>query len=104
MWLARHYGEAKAEAFHVDPGPLEWLVDLWRDAGMVRVEIGMSGGVLMGLGWPEIVAWLDGAQEHDLAPVFRRGIMALSDAYARTAMAAREIECEAPFDPGKGEA
>jgi hypothetical protein len=37
-----------------------------------------------------------------MAPVFRRSIMALSAAYAATAMAAREMECPVPYDPGKG--
>jgi hypothetical protein len=62
----------------------------------------MAGSVLLGLGWSDLAAWVEGAGEHDLAPVFRRGILALSAAYAETSMAAREVECEAPWDPGKG--
>lgn len=85
----------------MDPGPLEWLVELWRDAGQVRVEFGMGGGVLLGLDWPHLTAWLQGADEWDLAPLYRRGILALSAAYAAQANASREMECEAPFDPGK---
>lgn len=100
-WIACHVGEAKAASFDVDPGPLSWLIRLWQDSGQVRVEYTMSGGVLVGLGWSDIAAWIDGAGEHDLAPVFRRGVMALSAAYANQAMAARELECEAPWDPGK---
>lgn len=100
-WIARYLGSARAEEFEVEPGPLAWLVDLWSDAGQARVEFGMAGVVLLGLGWSELAAWTEGAGEHDLAPVFRRGILALSAAYANEAMAAREIESEAPFDPGK---
>ncbi len=100
-WIARHHGAAKAAAFDVEPGPLGWLLDLWADAGLTRVEVGPAGVMLLGLGWREIAAWIEGAQEHDLAPLFRRGVMALSEAYAGTAMAAAQIECPAPYDPGK---
>ena len=100
-FIADYLGPERAAEFEVEPGPLGWLLDLWADAGQCRVEFGMAGGILLGLGWAEIVAWIDGAGEHDLAPVFRRGIMALSAAYAEVAMGAREIECQAPWDPGR---
>lgn len=101
-FLARFLGEERAAGFEVGPGPLAWLVDLWADAGQARVEMGPMGGVLLGLGWPELVAWIEGAGEHGLAPLYRRGILMLSAAYAGQAMAAREVGCEAPWDPGKG--
>lgn len=101
-WIERHFGPDRLIAFDVAPGPLAWLIDLWADAGAVRHEVGPMGGVLLALGWPEIMAWVEGAGEHDLAPLFRRGIMALSAAYAREAMAAQKIESPAPYDPGKG--
>jgi hypothetical protein len=99
--IARLHGEDRAGAYDVEPGPLSWLLDLWQDAGAYRVAFGMAGGVLLALDWPHITAWIEGAQEHDLAPVYRRAIMALSAAYAEVAMAAGELECKAPFDPGK---
>jgi hypothetical protein len=102
-FLRRFLGEAKAAEFDVPPGPLGWLVDLWADAGQARVVLGPEGGVLFPLGWPELVAWLDGAQEHSLSPTFRRAILQLSAAYAETANGAREVEYPAPHDPGKGE-
>lgn len=101
-WIARHMGEERTAEFDVEPGPLGWLIELWQDAGSCRVEMGPEGGVLLGLGWPEIMAWVEGAGEHDLAPLFRRGIMRLSAAYASEAMAAREVGHPAPYDPGKG--
>ena len=101
QFISRHFGAQRAAEFDVSPGPLAWLVDLWQDAGVVKVQMGPMGGQLVGLGWPEMVAWLDGADEHDLAPIFRRAIMQLSAAYASTAMAAQQIECEVPYDPGK---
>lgn len=101
-FIRNFFGQEKAAAFETEPGPLGWLVELWQDSGQCRVEVGMSGVVLLGLGWPEIAAWIEGAGEHDLAPVFRRGVMALSAAYASQAMASREVECEAPWDPGRG--
>lgn len=100
-WIAKHHGPVVAAGFDVPAGPLRWLVDLWEDAGRTRVEMGPQGVELLGLGWREIAAWIEGAQEHDLAPVFRRGVMALSSAYAQVAMAAVSVECAAPFDPGK---
>ncbi len=100
-WIARHLGEERAAAYEVDPGPLAWLVSLWRDAGQARVEYTMSGGHLAALTWPDIAAWVEGAGEHDLSPTFRRAVMDLSAAYAETANAARELGCEAPYDPGK---
>lgn len=100
-WIARHLGKGKADSFEVGPGPLEWLVELWLDAGRCRVEYSMDGAQLVGLGWPEIMAWMDGAGERDLAPIYRRGIIEISAAYAHEAMAARDIGCEAPFDPSK---
>lgn len=100
-WITRFLGPEKAAEFDVDPGPLTWLLSLWADAGAVRQEIGPLGAVLLPLGWSEIMAWVEGAGEQDLSPTFRRGIIALSAAYASEAMAAREIESEAPFDPGK---
>ena len=100
-FLRQFLGAERAAAFEVPPGPLGWLVDLWADAGQARVVLGPEGGVLMPLGWPELVAWVDGAQEHSLSPTFRRAILQLSAAYAQVANAAREVECEAPFDPGK---
>lgn len=100
-WIARHLGKEKAESFDVEPGPLEWLLDLWGDAGQCRVEYTMDGTHLVGLRWPDIVAWIEGAGEHDLAPIYRRAIIDISTAYAQEAMAARDIGCEAPFDPSK---
>lgn len=99
-FLRRFHAE-KAEAFEVDPGPLGWLVDLWEESGQVRVENTAEGLALIGLGWPEIAAWIEGAREDDLAPVYRRGVMQLSAAYAAQAMAARDIGCDAPFDPDR---
>jgi len=100
--IARFHGDERAAEYDVDPGPLAWLLDLWADAGQCRVEQGPMGAHLRGFDWRDIVAWLDGAQEHDLAPLFRRGIMALSSAYAREAMEAQRVECPAPYDPGRG--
>jgi hypothetical protein len=86
----------------VDPGPLAWLVDLLDDAGTCRREVGPMGLLLLPLGWRELVAWLDGAEEHSLGPTFRRALLLLSEAHAGVAMAATELKCPAPFDPAKG--
>lgn len=101
-WITARLGEDQAAAFDVGPGPFWWLVEMLHDAGTCRVEVGMEGTTLLGLGWSDLMAWIDGAGERDLAPVFRRGLMALSAAYAATAMAAREVGCLAPMDPGEG--
>ena len=101
-WIADQLGPEKAATYETTLGPLRWLVDLWDDAGQVRAELGPNGLQLWPLGWPEVVAWVEGAGEHNLAPVFRRGVIALSQAYAQTAMAAVKLSCPAPFDPGKG--
>lgn len=99
--LEQHYGPERLAAYEVDPGPLAWLVDLWRRAGQVRLEFTMAGGVMLPLGWREMVDWIEGAQEHSLAVVFREDIMAISAAFADAATAAKQLECEAPFDPSK---
>lgn len=101
-FLSRFLGEDRAREFEVEPGPLMWLIELWADAGHVRVEAGPMGLQLLGLGWTEIMAWITGAQEESLAPLYRRGIMQLSAAYAAESMAAREVESPAPYDPGRG--
>lgn len=101
-FIARVWGEAKAATFDVDPGPLGWLVGLLDDAGTVRHEFGGMGLVTVGLAWADLVAWLDGAQEHSLSPTFRRAMLLLSAHAADVTNAARELECEAPYDPGKG--
>lgn len=87
----------------MDAGPLDWLVDLMHDAGACRREITMSGALYSGLGWPEIVAWIEGSQQQDIPPRFRRDVMILSERYASQVNAAQELACEAPFDPGKVE-
>lgn len=101
-WIAERLGDERAATFDVEPGPLRWLVDLWADAGLVRQEVGPMGAVLLPLRWVDLIAWLDGAGERDLAPVFRRAILTLSAAYASTATAAQDVKHPAPFDPGKG--
>lgn len=101
-FLDRFLGPERAAAFDVPPGPFGWLVDLWADAGQARVAFGATGGALLALDWPHLVAWIEGAAEHDLSPTFRRAILTLSAAYAETANAAAEVTCAAPFDPGKG--
>jgi len=85
----------------VDPGPLSWLLDMLHDAGTCRREFTMSGVVFSGLGWPEIVAWIEGAGQHDVSPFWRRAIMQLSRAFADQLNAAQALACDAPFDPGK---
>lgn len=100
--IARFHGDERAAEYDVDPGPLAWLLDLWADAGQCRVEMGPMGSSLRGFDWRDIVAWITGAGEEDLAPLYRRAVMQLSSAYAHQAMASMKIECEAPFDPGRG--
>lgn len=73
------------------------------DAGGLRRIVTMDGMLHEGLGWPDIVAWIDGAGLHDVPPLFRRGVMLLSQHYADQIDASRELACEAPFDPGKGD-
>lgn len=92
-------GPERAAAFEVSPGPLEWLVDLWHDAGQARVAMGPTGGVLLPLGWPEIHAWVEGAGEHDLSPTFRRAIILMSNAYAEVVNGANERSFKAPYEP-----
>ncbi len=100
-FVARAWGEEKAATYDVPPGPLWWLVDLLDDAGTCRREVGgMGETVLLPLGWRDLHAWTEGAGEHDLSPVFRRALLLLSGAHAATAMAATEVGCEAPYDPG----
>ena len=99
--IEQWHGPERAAAYDVPPGPLEWLVDLWHDAGQARVEVGAMGGLLLPLDWRDIAAWVEGAGEHDLSPTFRRAIIQLSAAYAEASMAAQELACPAPYDPSR---
>lgn len=96
-WIARHKGEDRAAAYEVDPGPLRWLVDMVHDAGGVGVITGGMGAVYRGLDWSEIVAWIEGAQLHDVRPFWRREVMRLSAVMAQAMNEAPKAE--APYQP-----
>ena len=83
--------------YHVEPGPLGWLIDLMHDAGSVGLEAGGMGAFYRGLNWSEIVAWVEGAQMQDVGPFWRRQIMRLSAAMADTMNRASEMD--APYEP-----
>lgn len=100
-FIAHWWGEEKAATFDVEPGPLRWLIALWHQAGECRLQMGPMGGMLMGFTWGDIRDWVDGAHEQDLAVLFRRGIIELSQAFADVANGARTLEYQAPFDPSK---
>lgn len=98
-WIARHKGQGRADEYRVDPGPFGWLIDLMHDAGGVAVEVGGMGAFYRGLGWPEIVAWVEGAQMQDVSPFWRRQIMRLSSALATEMNRAGEADAQAPYEP-----
>ncbi|MDG4650117.1 hypothetical protein P6F26_16840 [Roseibacterium sp. SDUM158017] len=85
--------------YRVDPGPLEWLIELLHDAGPVGIDIGGFGVVYRGLTWVEIVAWVEGGEMHDVSPFWRRQIMRMSDAMAAAMNRASEPETAPPFQP-----
>jgi len=99
QFIAKAHGDTRAQDYLVDPGPLEWLVDLARDAGLPKLVYTMNGSHAVGLDWADIVAWIDGAEMSDLHGGWRRDIMMLSRAHANTANAAREFACQCPFEP-----
>jgi len=72
---------------------------MMHDAGGVVAEVGGMGAFYRGLGWPEIVAWVEGAQMQDVSPFWRRQIMRLSDAMAAAMNKASEAETPAPYEP-----
>lgn len=89
----------RADAYRVDAGSLEWLVDLAEDAGMPKREFTTEGQVFVGLDWSDIAAWVDGAQQQDVSPAWRRDIMLLSEVYASEAMNAEDFASEVPWQP-----
>lgn len=101
QWIARHHGQGKADEFQVDPGPMSWLLEMLYDAGTIKREWTMNGPETVPLGWAEIVAWIEGSQQHDIAPFWRREVMRLSGEVARQMQISSETACDAPFDPGK---
>jgi hypothetical protein len=96
-WIARHKGEARLAEYRVEPGPLEWLIDMMHDAGSVAVEMGGMGAAYRGLNWSEIVAWITGAELQDVGPFWRRQVMRLSAALASEMN--RASEADAPYEP-----
>ena len=98
-WIARFKGEERAAQYDVDPGPLSWLVEMLYDAGGVTIASAGMSAAHRGLGWPEIVAWVEGAQMHDVRPFWRREIMALSRVFAKALDEMADAEAEAPYQP-----
>ena len=98
-FIAKTHGEHRAAEYLVGSGPLAWLVDLAHDAGLPKVEYTMNGSRAVGLRWPDIVAWIEGSQRHDVHAGWRRDVMLLSQAHANMANAAIEFKCEVPFQP-----
>jgi hypothetical protein len=88
----------------VDTGPLSWLVELAQDAGLPKLVYTIDGSHAVGLDWPDIAAWIDGAEITDLHSGWRRDIMTLSRAYAGMANDAIEFSCPVPYEPPEKEA
>lgn len=66
---------------------------------MPKLAYTMNGSHAVGLDWADIVAWVDGAELHNLHGGWRRDIMVLSRAHAGTASAAMDFACQVPFEP-----
>lgn len=99
QWIERHKGKDRAAEYDVEPGPLSWLVEMMFDAGgVVIASVGMSAKNC-GLGWQEIVAWVEGAQMYDVRPFWRREMIRLSRVYAKALNETGEAEAEAPYQP-----
>lgn len=93
-------GAARLDEYRIGAGPLHWLVSLTRDAGWMRLHHTPNGTIAGGLGWPDIVAWVEGGGMHHVEPRWRREIMRLSVAYAGEFNAAHAtLECPVPFQP-----
>jgi hypothetical protein len=88
----------KADSFRVDPGPLEWMIDMLHDAGLMRRDVGAMGMVCTGIGWREINDWTQGTRQ-DISPTWLRGMIWLSGEVASQVERSRELACPAPFDP-----
>ena len=85
--------------YEVDPGPLDWLLELLHEAGSVRQEATMNGMEYLPLSWRELYYWSQ-CTGQDLNPFWMRELMKLSGILAKQITDSFQIECQAPFDPG----
>lgn len=92
-------GEARLAEYIVPAGKLDWLVDLLMDAGGFKRVHTAEGLRFEPLGWSEIAAWVTGADQHGVHPIWRREIIRLSEHYAAQIEASFDLACPAPYEP-----
>jgi hypothetical protein len=98
-WIRRHRGEDRLERYYVDPGPLEWLVDMLYDVGAVRlVSVGMSA-THSAVSWEQIYYWVEAAGMQDLPVFWRRKIVELSEVVAESLNKYSEEGAQVPYQP-----